>query len=266
MKVACVQFSPRHGRVQQNRERMAALWPADAQLVVFPELATTGYLHTSTQTLLPLAEQPNGPTAQFICEQCKKTGSLAVYGFAEREGERIYNSSALVGPDGLIGVYRKVHLFANEANLFSPGEREWPVFEVNGVRLGMMICFDWIVPEAARVLALKGADILCHPSNLVLTYCQDAMRTRCLENAVFALTCNRIGSESVGRDTLTFTGQSQIVSPLGERLAQAAQAEEEVICVEIDPERSRNKFITETNHLFEQRRPELYRKLYETKT
>jgi len=130
--------------------------------------------------------------------------------------------------------------------------------QAGGAKVGLMICFDWIFPEACRSLALKGADIICHPSNLILPYCQTAMTTRAMENGLFTITANRIGSERRNGQELTFTGGSQIVDPRGRVLAQASRDQEEVVVVEIDPIQARDKNFTASNHLFRDRRVDLY--------
>ena len=114
----------------------------------------------------------------------------------------MFNSSVLVRPDGSREVYRKVHLFLDEKSIFTPGDLGFPVFEACGTTIGMMICFDWIFPEAARSLALAGAEIICHPSNLLLPWCQAAMVTRCQENMVLAVTSNRVGTREPDRHGL----------------------------------------------------------------
>jgi predicted amidohydrolase len=133
------------------------------------------------------------------------------------------------------------------------------VYDIGIARIGIMICFDWWFPEAARTLALKGADIICHPANLVLSGCQRAMATRSLENAVYTATANRIGSESRGdKEELVFTGESQVLSPGGERLLVLSKAKEEISVVQIDVKKARDKSITSFNDRFKDRRPELY--------
>ena len=123
----------------------------------------------------------------------------------------------------------------------------------------MMICYDWIYPESARSLALAGADIICHPSNLILPYCPDAMITRSIENRVFTITANRTGTEARGgKPPLTFIGQSQVTSPKGERLVRFGPEEEGIKVTEIDIQMARNKRITPKNHLWEDRKPKLY--------
>ena len=122
-----------------------------------------------------------------------------------------------------------------------------------------MICFDWFYPEAARTLALQGADIIAHPSNLVLPHCPDSMVTRCLENRVFSVTANRIGSEARGgKDRLTFIGMSEVVSPRGHILHRASREAEDLTIVEIDPTEARTKAINSYNDLLRDRRPALY--------
>jgi predicted amidohydrolase len=123
----------------------------------------------------------------------------------------------------------------------------------------MMICFDWVFPEAARTLVLRGAQILAHPSNLVLPgFCQAAMRTRCLENGVFAVTANRWGEDRRPHGKLRFTGLSQVTGPRGEVLARGPAARTALKVVAIDAGRTRGKSLTARNHLLRDRRPEFY--------
>ena len=165
----------------------------------------------------------------------------------------------LVGPSGVIGRYRKTHLFFEETIWFAPGETGFSVFDIGHARVGIMICFDWFYPESARTLALKGADIIAHPSNLVLPHCPDSMVTRCLENRVFAVTCNRIGSEERGgKKKLTYIGNSEVVAPNGKILQRAKPDQPELAMVEIDPLEARNKRINPYNDLLAGRRPDLY--------
>ncbi|HAP67080.1 MAG TPA: acyltransferase, partial [Nitrospinae bacterium] len=128
--------------------------------------------------------------------------------------------------------------------------------------IGMMICFDWLFPEVARILSLKGADIICHPSNLVLPHCPQAMITRCIENRVFVITANRVGvEERIKGRRLKFIGQSEIVSPDGKILYRASANKEEIGIVDIDPKMARNKNITPLNNIFKDRRKDLYKPL-----
>ncbi|MEC9422999.1 MAG: nitrilase-related carbon-nitrogen hydrolase, partial [Nitrospinota bacterium] len=180
-------------------------------------------------------------------------------GLVEVDKDHVYNSSVIVGPDGFIGRYRKIHLFDTEKACFHAGSEVPPVFDLNGVKVGVMICFDWRFPEMARSLALKGAEIIAHPSNLVLPHCPQAMITRCLENRIYAITADRIGKESrVPDESLHFIGQSQVVDPDGNILIRASETDEEVQIIEIDLNKARRKLLNSKNDIFKDRRPDLY--------
>jgi predicted amidohydrolase len=262
LKIGVFQFAPEFGNVPANLDKIEkAIDGSDADLIVLPELCTTGYQFVSTLEVRSLAEPVReGETVRRLESLCKKNGFLLVAGIAESADDVCYNSSVLIGPEGWIGTYRKVHLFREEKLWFRPGNLEFGVWGIGSVRIGMMICFDWIFPEAARTLALAGADIVCHPANLVLPYCPDAMITRSIENRVFSVTANRVGSESRGgKEKLQFIGRSQVVGVKGEVLLRLGEEEERFSVVEVNPILSRDKRITEMNDLFKDRRPEAYR-------
>lgn len=266
MRVGYVQFAPEFGAKKRNLERITELLSEkDADLWVLPELCTTGYQFTSKEELAELAEPiPNGPSFQAFVKLARQKKTHIVAGVAEEDRGNFYNSAILVGPMGLLACYRKVHLFFREKNWFTPGDRPFPVVEVEGVPVGLMICYDHMFPETARVLALKGALIIAHPSNFVIPGLgQLTMRVRALENRVFAVTANRVGREAREEPPLTFTGMSQIVSPKGEILASAGKETEEAVVVEINPAEAEDKCLTPSNHLFRDRRPEFYRELLE---
>lgn len=167
----------------------------------------------------------------------------------------------LIGPKGVEHIYRKLHLFNAEKKYFDEGDIPLQVNIVNDVKIGMLICFDWVFPETIRALTLQGAEVIAHPSNLVLTFCQEAMITRCLENRVFAVTTNRFGSDKRQLGELKFTGKSQIVGPGGVLISRAASQREALFIAEIDPEQSHNKNITALNDLIADRRTEYYQDL-----
>jgi len=181
-----------------------------------------------------------------------------VAGLAERSGDSLFNSCVLTRPDGSWALYRKTHLFWNEKDCFDPGDLGFTVHEACGTRIGMMICFDWIFPEVARTLALAGATVLLHPSNLVLPHCPHSMLVRCIENRVFAVTANRIGSENRTGTELTFIGRSQVVNPSGERMASLDDPIEGAALATIDPQLAFQP-ITPRNDVLKDRRPEFYR-------
>ncbi|KPK99672.1 MAG: hypothetical protein AMJ91_06895 [candidate division Zixibacteria bacterium SM23_73_3] len=262
MKVGFVQTSPLLGRKDENVERaISSIRGVNADLLVLPELFNTGYLFESREELKRSAEIiPEGPTFSKMADLAARENVNLVFGIAEKEGDRFFNSSVVVTPRGGFQIYRKLHLFDREKLWFSSGDRELGVFDIGSSKVGMMICFDWIFPEVARILALKGAEIICHPSNLILPYCQSAMITRCIENGVFAITANRIGTEEKGEMKFSFTGNSQIVDPKGNILKKADECQEGVWTLEIDPGLAKDKKVTPHNHLFKDRKIEFYRK------
>jgi len=264
IRIAAVQMHPAFGDPQGNRARARALIEScEADLYVLPELYATGYLFLDRQETASYAEPfPDGETIRSLCELSAATGSVVVAGYPERSAEgRVYNSAAVVDAGDPLFSYRKIHLFDHERSWFDPGDRPPQVIETSVGRIGPMICFDWIFPETARCLALAGAQILVHCANLVLPYCQDAMITRCIENRVFAVTANRIGTDERGDASLTFTGRSQLTGHHGERLVQASLDREEVIVSEITPEEADDKQVTPRNHIVSDRRPGLYGQL-----
>lgn len=260
-KAGFVQFSPVRFDVEHNITLLQALLSdKQADLLVLPELANSGYLYAGPQDLAPYAEPGGGggPFLRALQELSEQTSGLIIAGFAEQGADGLYNSAAAVSAEGVLQIYRKTHLFAAEKDLFRPGDSGFQTLKYRGVRIGMMVCFDWIFPEAARSLALQGAQIIAHPANLVLPYCQQAMLTRSLENGVYSITANRCGREELAETSLEFTGASQVVDPRGRRLAQAPQAEDCVQILQIDPAAADDKHITSYNHLFNDRRPEWY--------
>ena len=243
MKIGFVQFEPLFGDVDGNLKKAGDLiMESDADLLGLPELFNTGYVFTSKEEAVSLAEEvPRGRTTRGLCEIAKEKGVFIVAGLAEKDGDRIYNSSVLVSPDGYVGRYRKTHLFFEEKLWFDPGDEGFQVYDIGICTVGIMICFDWIFPESMRILSLMGADVICHPSNLVLPFCQDAMKTRCLENRAFAVTANRTGTEERGGKSLYYTGKSQITGTRGDVLFQAGEGTEEVGIVEIEVSEARDK-------------------------
>lgn len=262
MLVGFFQFDPKFGEVSRNLDKVEGkLDQADADLIVLPELFASGYQFVSQQEVITLSESvPNGLTTQRLIDLAKRRRMVIVAGLPERAGAACYNSAVVVGPSGFIGCYRKTHLFLEETLFFAPGDTGFQVWDIGPAKIGVMICFDWYYPEAARTLVLKGAEIICHPSNLVLPDCPDSMPVRCLENRVFAVTSNRTGSEARGgKDQLTFIGNSEVVAPRGAILHRAPRDQEELCIVEIDPADARNKALTPYNDLLRDRRESLYR-------
>jgi len=262
MRIGYYQNNPDFGKVAENLDRISAQIEAvEADLIVLPELCASGYQFVSQEEVRALAEPvPDGPTTTRLLDLAKRKQMTIVAGLPERAGAVCYNSAVAVGPQGFIGCYRKTHLFFEETLFFAPGDSGFQVWDIGPAKIGVMICFDWYYPEAARTLALKGAEIICHPSNLVLPNCPDSMPVRCLENRVFAVTCNRTGSEARGgKKPLTFIGNSEIVTPRGAILHRASRDKEDLCIMEIDPVEARDKSVTPYNDLLRDRRESLYK-------
>lgn len=259
MRVGFIQNKPVFGNVLENLNRVEELFKDhNADLFVLPELFATGYQFKDMEESRNLAELiPGGVTTSALTAIAKKTNTYIIAGLAEIEENQVYNSAVITGPDGYIGKYRKIHLFDTEKFCFEKGNLPLKVFDIAGAKVGVMICFDWRFPETARTLALMGADLIAHPSNLVLPHCPQAMITRCLENRIFAITADRVGKED-RMESLNFIGQSQVVDPDGNILVRASAIKEEVQVVEIDLEKAREKFLTPQNHIFKDRRKDLY--------
>lgn len=266
-RLAAVQTHPRFGETVANLDRAEQVVEGlDADLIVLPELFSTGYAFRDRAELETLAEPwPGGPTAAFLLRVSARTGGVVIGGFAERAADGLFNTAGIAVAGKPWGVYRKVHLFGFEAENFDAGTNAFPVVEHAGLRVGVMICFDWIYPEVARILALEGADVIAHPSNLVLPWCQRAMPTRALENGVYAVTTNRIGEEArPPRPTLGFTGGSLIVGPLGETLASAPADEEAILLATLDVCAARDKTLPSGNDRLSERKPDAYGRLTQT--
>lgn len=260
MKISLYQNNPVFGAIRENITTVLdSVKNQKFDLLVLPELFATGYQFKSRDEAAALADRAGtGETFELISEFAQVKQALTVYGFPEKDGAKLFNSSIAVLPDGQFFIYQKTHLFDTERNIFDPGETGFSVFEYKDARIGMMICFDWRYPEAARKLSLLGAQIICHPSNLVLTSCPDAMITRALENMIFTITADRVGTENRTGNPLKFSGRSRIVSPQGEVLAELGENEIGFINVDIDPHLADNKMVTPNNNLLEDRRPEFY--------
>lgn len=265
MKAGYLQFAPEYLQVDANLDTAEQLLSGvDADLVVLPELFTSGYFFRSTHDLEQVAEPiPDGRSTTRLREWAHETGATLVAGLAERAEDGIYNSAVLVRPDGSVEVYRKVHLFYEETTLFEPGDLGFRVFDVTTrdgtpYRLGVMVCFDWYFPEAARSLAMEGADVIAHPSNLVLPHCPDSMPIRARENHVFTITANRYGTEQKGEEELTFIGLSEVCGPDGDILERADRTGDALDLVSFDPTEARDRSINKMNDVLGDRRPETY--------
>ncbi len=266
-KVAGVQMDIDFAQVDANLakmyERLQETTAAGAALTVFPECTTTGYCFSSLEEAAQVAEPEAGPTFARVHEICKELNTFTIYGYLELADDRLFNSLRLVGPTGALGRYRKIHLPHLGVDRFTtPGDRPFDVIETPLARIGMNICYDSSFPEAARVLAIEGADLICLPTNWPPTSGLTAdviPNARALENHVFFMAINRVGRER----GFEFIGKSKICDPRGANLVFADHANEEILYAEIDPEFARNKHLVNIPgehevHRMRDRRPDVY--------
>ncbi len=260
MRVAYIQFHPTLNNPERNRSRLEQFLTAvTADLVVMPELANAGYNFSSMQEVFSTAEDAEkGATIAMWRDIARQKRMAVVGGFAERQGDTCYNSAALIDREGNVHIYRKLHLFGEESRWFSAGDEPPPVMTLAGAQVGVFICFDWAFPEMARILALKNAEIICHPSNVVTRFPPQAMVVRGVENRVFTITANRIGREEGAAGNLYFPGTSQVTTPDGEVPARAGETGEETAVVEIQLSRAHDKRLAGYTDLFASRVPEMY--------
>lgn len=235
MRIAVCQARASLGNKAENiaaiasAARAAGSWGAD--LLVLPELFLVGYNIGSR--VRDLAEAASGPSLQAIAEIARNESCAIAVGFPERDGEKIFNSSALIDAQGiLVAVYRKIHLFGpTERELFTPG-REIVVSRIKNRMIGMAICYDIEFPEFARALTRRGAEIIIVPTANMSPYFevpQTFIRARALENGVFVAYANLCGSEG----ELHYTGLSGITGPDGLDLARAGQRGEALLIAEL---------------------------------
>ncbi|MHB1558537.1 MAG: carbon-nitrogen hydrolase family protein, partial [Isosphaeraceae bacterium] len=236
-RIAAVQMEPKLGRLQVNLLRIVdglrRAASEGAHLVVFPECALSGYGFSSRDEGMAHAVDLDGSEVREVVAACASSRCYGIFGLLERDESRLFNTCVLMGPDGLVGSYRKVHLPFLGIDMFvDPGDRPFAVHDAGGLRVGMHICYDGSFPESGRVLALLGADLLVLPTNWP-THSECAAEhmipTRAMENTVYAMAVNRVGHESGFR----FIGMSSIVDPSGRVLARAGEDAEEILFAEV---------------------------------
>jgi predicted amidohydrolase len=264
VKIGIAQMYPQVGEMEKNLKHLDVIL-ADASsqcidVLVLPELANSGYVFESKEEAIECSEKiPEGPYSQRLLKWSSKN-RLVVSGICETDESLTYNSAGVFSNGEHIGTYRKIHLFNKEKMWFNPGLEEPLVVPHDNHLYGIMVCWDWAFPEVARILALKGAQVILHPANLVLTFCQDAMRTRSIENGVFTATANRIGLER----SLGFSGKSQVTDNRSNVLISLPEDKVLIGSVEIEVTKADDKHLTERNHLLKDRKPELYQDLIES--
>lgn len=248
-KIACVQIKSELGDKTANLKKMVSKLEkicgdnddkcSKVDLVVFPELAVTGY--ECSELYAEVAEElPGGDSVKVMAEAAKRFNVYIVYGLVEKamsEGKPVlYNTVVLIDRSGVVvGKYRKSHLVEGpETESFKKGT-EYPVFETEIGKIGMMICWDTAYPEVARILALKGAEIIVVPAAWEAPYDEDWDIVQCarsFDNVVYVAACNHVGTDK----DLTFFGKSKIVGPTGRTIVEAGN-DEEIITAEVDLDR-----------------------------
>ncbi len=269
VKVAALQMEPhirdKEGNVMESVGLINKAGERGVKLMVLPELCNTGYMFNSRQEAFSLSETvPDGPTCAAWIKCCKKHGAYIVAGIAERDNNRLYDSSVVLGPEGHIGTYRKVHLWNEEKLWFEPGDLGFPVFDLPFGRVGCRICYDVWFPETSRILAAQGADIICDPTNWVvseplqskekITAVYSAQQNS-LFNSCFSICSDRTGIER-GQE---FIGSSIIVNPSGDLLAGPGSSDEpEIVIAEINLMDARYRHWSEFNNPLTDRRLDVY--------
>ena len=263
-----IAFADTSANIARMSELIAETSRNGAKLVVFPECALSGYCFDSLEEAARFAEPIPGPSTEKMVAACRRCDCFAVFGILEAVGDRLFNACVLVGPAGIIGSYRKIHLPYLGVDRFTTlGDRPFQVFEAGPARIGMHICYDGAFPEAARVMALEGADLVVLPTNwppgaeCTASYVSNA---RALENHIYYMAVNRVGVERGFR----FIGGSKICDPTGATLAEAADEDAAVLYADLDLSKPRNKHLIRVagKHeiwRFADRRPEMYGQIVE---
>lgn len=267
MKVAGAQINPRLLEKERNLERcldgIRVASKVGAKLVVFPECALTGYCFSSRDEALAMAETVPGWSTRTIEALCKELDIYVVVGLLEKSRNKLYNAAAFLGPEGLVGKYRKAHLpYLGVDRFVDHGDKPFRVYDTPLGKIGLNICFDMRFPEPSRVMALQGAEVLVLPTNWpegAENSPKFYVNTRASENRVNYVAVNRVGKER----GFGFIGQSKIVDPDGRTLAEARSDREEIIYADLDLEAARSKRVTIRPGefelpLWEERRPEFY--------
>ena len=241
------------GALELLRRRALAAAAAGAGLAIFPEMFLTGY--NIGDAVFKLAEPVDGPSAGRAAAIARDAGVALLYGYPERDGRTVYNSALLIGRDGLpLANYRKTHLYGSEEKrLFAPGD-SLMLAEFDGLKIGILICYDVEFPEAVRALALAGAELIAVPTALIRPFdivARALVAARAFENQVYVAYAGMCGSEA----GLGYCGLSCIVGPDGQDLARAGTGPD-LLLADIDlsaisRSRKENPYLIDRN-------PELY--------
>lgn len=268
LQISCVQLQPVLGDPDTNR--IAAVRAVDeacaagSRLVVLPELCTCGYVFRTPEEAAACGETPQGPSLAAWAEAAGRHGAVVVGGFAELVDGTLYNSAAVVDGGGVLAVYRKLHLWGIENDLFTAGAAPPPVIDTPVGRIGLAICYDLWFPEVARLLALDGAEIMTLPTNWPLDPRPDGERPMEAALVMGAAHVNRMvvaAADRCGTERgLEFLGWSMIADSDGWLAAPPAGNGPEVVTATVDLAPTRDKTWGRHNDLLGDRRPDAYRR------
>lgn len=255
MKIGFLQFEPttldKEGNVVLINNLLSKV---EADLMVLPEMCMTGYPSSEEEETIKYAEAADGPTVKAMIEIAKNKNMCILFGMPELVDGKVYNTTFAVGPLGIITKHQKTHLFMDEVEEFTPGTTKPHIFEWGGAKIGIGVCYDYMFPEFWRVMALQGAQLFCNTANFVSQYGFPMMRARSIENGVFSITCNRVGTEG----EILYKGESEIVDNRGHVLEKANDYEEDFYVVDVDLSDSNEKVWNNWNDVINDRRPEMY--------
>jgi len=266
--LAAAQIDIKLGQTDVNLAKMLA-YAAEAagnraDLVVFPECTITGYQFDTREEALTVAQTVPGPATNVFSSFCAELNIHVIIGLLERSGKSLFNTSVLIGPEGPVCIYHKNHVAFQAVDRFAEkGDKPFEVCTMPKLRIGLELGYDTFFPEAARVHALLGAELVVLQTSFATTgLVERAARvttTRAIENKIYVVWCNRVGEER----GYPFRGRSKVMDPMGMALARASDNDEEIIYAEIEPAKARNKRVTHYDGEWEldrfgDRRPELY--------
>ena len=266
-RVAAVQLAPVIGKLAENQDAASAAIAASirdgAQIVVLPELATSGYVFESAEEARSVAIRADsgvfGVWAQLASE---RAGAVVIAGFAELGNDDVvYNSAAVIDASGVLGVYRKAHLWDKEKNIFTPGSAAPLTVDTAHGRVGVMICYDLEFPEWTRLAALSGIDILAVPTNWPLVERPVGERIPEVQIGMAAARVNRIAvicADRSGTERGVAWSEGTTIIGADGWIIDAVGAGVGTAWAEINLSASRDKRLTDLSHVLDDRRPGLY--------
>lgn len=251
MIVGSLQMNVKKNDKEANLAAVEKFIDTKADLVVLPELFSTGYFFETREEIEAIAEVvPKGETTKRLIEIAKKKSCSIVGTLVEKEGDRLYITAVVVGPTGYLGKHRKRHLTNDEVLVYSCGETS-EVYNIGGCKIGIVVCFEGWFPESARELMVKGAQVICHTALIMSEKTVDIMRTRAIENKVYVIIANAMNTETYKDKVISFRGDSRVIDYNGNILVNA-EKEEKLILTEIDESKTKHKDLEDCSDLIKE--------------